>query len=183
MSSGILCWGVLYERVHHLQTHLCDWLIELQKQFDVMASCTLQAAGPSFYDFTAKDIDGNEVSMEKYKWVLSVSEIFTKCITLTASLPVPLCLYMILSLSPCVPHPFPHIITFSRDRVCIVVNVASKWGKTDVNYTELVQLHEKYEPQGLSILAFPCNQFGGQVGSEEIFFGLRHLGMQGTAQI
>lgn len=50
-----------------------------------------------------------------------------------------------------------------RDRVCIVVNVASKWGKTDVNYTELVQLHEKYGPQGLSILAFPCNQFGGQV--------------------
>lgn len=31
-----------------------------------------------------------------------------------------------------------------------------------MNYTELVQLHEKYEPQGLSILAFPCNQFGGQ---------------------
>lgn len=31
-----------------------------------------------------------------------------------------------------------------------------------MNYTELVQLHKKYEPQGLSILAFPCNQFGGQ---------------------
>lgn len=37
------------------------------------------AASPSFYEFSAKDIDGNEVSMEKYK-----------------------------------------------DRVCIVVNVASK---------------------------------------------------------
>lgn len=37
------------------------------------------AAGPSFYDFSAVDIDGNDVSMEKYK-----------------------------------------------DRVCIVVNVASK---------------------------------------------------------
>lgn len=32
-----------------------------------------------------------------------------------------------------------------------------------MNYTELVQLHEKYEPQGLRVLAFPCNQFGGQV--------------------
>jgi len=32
-----------------------------------------------------------------------------------------------------------------------------------VNYTELVQLHEKYaESHGLRILAFPCNQFGGQ---------------------
>jgi glutathione peroxidase-family protein len=24
------------------------------------------------------------------------------------------------------------------------------------------ELHKKYEPQGLSVLAFPCNQFGGQ---------------------
>lgn len=39
----------------------------------------VMAAGPSFYEFSAVDIDGNEVSMEKYK-----------------------------------------------DRVCIVVNVASK---------------------------------------------------------
>lgn len=39
----------------------------------------VMAASPSFYEFSAKDIDGNEVSMEKYK-----------------------------------------------DRVCIVVNVASK---------------------------------------------------------
>lgn len=79
------------------------------------------AAGASFYDFNALDIDGKDVSMEKY-----------------------------------------------RGHVCIVVNVASKWGKTAVNYTELVQLHEKYESSGLCILAFPCNQFGGQEpGTEE----------------
>jgi len=30
-----------------------------------------------------------------------------------------------------------------------------------VNYTQLVQLHDKYSPE-LAILAFPCNQFGGQ---------------------
>jgi len=30
-----------------------------------------------------------------------------------------------------------------------------------VNYTQLVQLHGRYAPQ-LAILAFPCNQFGGQ---------------------
>lgn len=52
---------------------------------------------------------------------------------------------------------------FLRDHPCIIVNVASKWGLTSVNYTELVQLHEKYEANGLRILAFPCNQFGGQV--------------------
>lgn len=27
----------------------------------------VMAAGPSFYDFSARDIDGNEVSMEKYR--------------------------------------------------------------------------------------------------------------------
>jgi len=70
----------------------------------------------SIYDFTAKDIDGNEVSLDKYK-----------------------------------------------GHVCIVVNVASKWGKTAVNYQQLVALQQKYaEAEGLRILAFPCNQFGSQ---------------------
>jgi len=47
--------------------------------------------------------------------------------------------------------------------VCIVVNVASAWGKTAVNYQQLVALHKKYaEAEGLRILAFPCNQFGSQ---------------------
>ncbi|KAJ4953371.1 hypothetical protein NE237_030203 [Protea cynaroides] len=35
-------------------------------------------------------------------------------------------------------------------------------GLTTSNYTELSQLYEKYKTQGLEILAFPCNQFGGQ---------------------
>ena len=70
-------------------------------------------------------------------------------------------------------------------QVCVVVNVASKWGLTKANYTQLVQLHEKYNQVNLSntlhiicipsiftftlqtgnklaILAFPCNQFGAQ---------------------
>lgn len=58
-----------------------------------------------------------------------------------------------------------------RDHVCIIVNVASNCGFTDVNYKELVQLYEKYsEKEGLRILAFPSNQFGGQEPgtSEEI---------------
>jgi len=70
----------------------------------------------NIYEFSAVDIDGNEVSMEKYK-----------------------------------------------GHVCIIVNVASKWGKTDVNYRQLVELYNKYsEAEGLRILGFPCNQFGGQ---------------------
>jgi len=49
-------------------------------------------------------------------------------------------------------------------QVCVVVNVASKWGKTKVNYSQLVKLYEKYNKteSKLAILAFPCNQFGFQ---------------------
>ncbi|KAI9598724.1 glutathione peroxidase-like protein [Syncephalis fuscata] len=60
----------------------------------------------NFYDFTALDIDGNEVSMEQY-----------------------------------------------RGQVVLVVNL---------NYTQLVQLDQRYRERGLRILGFPCNQFGSQ---------------------
>mmetsp|Transcript_17550 Transcript_17550/g.24551 ORF Transcript_17550/g.24551 Transcript_17550/m.24551 type:complete len:120 (-) Transcript_17550:751-1110(-) len=33
---------------------------------------------------------------------------------------------------------------------------------TDNNYKQLVALYEKYQSEGLEILAFPCNQFGSQ---------------------
>lgn len=50
-----------------------------------------------------------------------------------------------------------------RGHVCIIVNVATKWGATDRNYRQLVALYEKHaEKNGLRILAFPCNQFGNQ---------------------
>jgi glutathione peroxidase len=42
-----------------------------------------------------------------------------------------------------------------------VVNVASQCGFTP-QYKQLQELHEAYESRGLQILAFPCNQFGGQ---------------------
>ncbi|KAG7524309.1 phospholipid hydroperoxide glutathione peroxidase, mitochondrial-like [Solea senegalensis] len=56
----------------------------------------------SIYEFSAKDIDGNEVSLEKYR------------------------------------------------------------GNTKVNYTQLARMHASYADDGLRILGFPCNQFGGQ---------------------
>lgn len=50
-----------------------------------------------------------------------------------------------------------------RGHVCIIVNVASNCGLTDNNYKELVQLYNRYSKKdGLRILAFPSNQFGGQ---------------------
>jgi len=62
------------------------------------------------------DIDGNEVSLEKY-----------------------------------------------RGHVCIIVNVASKWGFTPKNYQQLQAMYDELSAaKGLRILAFPCNQFGGQ---------------------
>eukprot|EP00268_Persea_americana_P051512 TRINITY_DN569_c0_g1_i5.p1 TRINITY_DN569_c0_g1~~TRINITY_DN569_c0_g1_i5.p1 ORF type:complete len:125 (+),score=27.21 TRINITY_DN569_c0_g1_i5:378-752(+) len=47
-----------------------------------------------------------------------------------------------------------------KGKVLLIVNVASKCGLTNSNYTELAQLYEKYKNQGFEILAFPCNQFG-----------------------
>ncbi|XP_050227965.1 probable glutathione peroxidase 8 [Mercurialis annua] len=49
-----------------------------------------------------------------------------------------------------------------KGKVLLIVNVASKCGMTNSNYTELNQLYEKYKDQGFEILAFPCNQFGDE---------------------
>ncbi|GLT42587.1 hypothetical protein SLA2020_165780 [Shorea laevis] len=46
-----------------------------------------------------------------------------------------------------------------KGKVVLVVNVASKCGFTDANYTQLTELYNKYKDKGLEILAFPCNQF------------------------
>lgn len=46
--------------------------------------------------------------------------------------------------------------------VVVVVNVASKWGLTKREYTQLGKLADEFGDRGLKILAFPCNQFGGQ---------------------
>ena len=69
----------------------------------------------SIYEFTIKDLDGKEVSLDKYKGY-----------------------------------------------VTLIVNVASRCGHTSKNYSQLVELDEKYRDAGLRIAAFPCNQFGGQ---------------------
>ena len=69
----------------------------------------------SISEFKVKDIDGNEVGLDKYQG-----------------------------------HPL------------LIVNVASNCGFTKNNYKQLNELYEKYEKDGLKILAFPCNQFNGQ---------------------
>ncbi|KAK8918559.1 hypothetical protein KSP39_PZI020961 [Platanthera zijinensis] len=69
----------------------------------------------SVHNFTVKDIDGNDIFLNKFK-----------------------------------------------GKVLLIVNVASKCGFTTSNYTELSHLYDVYKNQGFEVLAFPCNQFGGQ---------------------
>lgn len=48
-----------------------------------------------------------------------------------------------------------------KGKVLLITNVASKCGLTP-QYEQLESLYEKFDDKGLVVLAFPCNQFGGQ---------------------
>jgi len=48
-----------------------------------------------------------------------------------------------------------------KNRVVLAVNVASQCGFTR-QYAGLQELNDKYASKGLSVLGFPCNQFGAQ---------------------
>jgi glutathione peroxidase len=53
-----------------------------------------------------------------------------------------------------------------RGRVLLIVNTASQCGFTP-QYAGLEALYKKLEPRGLSVLGFPCNQFGSQEPGSE----------------
>ncbi len=48
-----------------------------------------------------------------------------------------------------------------KGKVVLIVNVASKCGYTK-QYEGLQEIYNKYKDRGFEILAFPCNDFGGQ---------------------
>ncbi|MGQ9903241.1 MAG: glutathione peroxidase [Anaerolineae bacterium] len=48
-----------------------------------------------------------------------------------------------------------------KDHVLLIVNVASECAYTP-QYAGLEALYRKYKGRGFEVLAFPCNQFGGQ---------------------
>lgn len=47
------------------------------------------------------------------------------------------------------------------DRLCLVVNVASRCGLTP-QYSQLESLHSELSERGFAVIGVPCNQFGGQ---------------------
>lgn len=52
-----------------------------------------------------------------------------------------------------------------QGKVIVVVNTASECGFTS-QYKQLQKIHKQYHEQGLVVLGFPCNQFGGQEPGE-----------------
>jgi glutathione peroxidase len=55
----------------------------------------------------------------------------------------------------------PESLSQYEGRVVLVVNTASACRFTP-QYAQLQKLYEQYAERGLSVLAFPCNQFGRQ---------------------
>lgn len=55
----------------------------------------------------------------------------------------------------------PYPLARHRGRVVLAVNTASKCGFTR-QYEDLERLWRRHREAGLVVLAFPCNQFGGQ---------------------
>jgi len=57
-----------------------------------------------------------------------------------------------------------------QGQVLLIVNTASKCGFTP-QYAGLESLYEKLSPEGLTVLGFPCNQFGAQEPGSESEIG------------
>ena len=69
----------------------------------------------------------------------------------------------------------PAQLSTQRGKVMLIVNTASACGFTP-QFGGLEALHQRFEPDGLVVLGFPCNQFGAQdPGSNEEITGFCQL--------
>jgi glutathione peroxidase len=68
---------------------------------------------------------------------------------------------MLYDFTVALPDGTPTTLERYRGNVLLIVNVASRCGKTP-QYAGLEALYRKYHDRGFSVLAFPCNQFGAQ---------------------
>ncbi len=60
----------------------------------------------------------------------------------------------------------PTTIDAYRDQVLLIVNTASQCGFTP-QYAGLDALYRQYHERGLTVLGFPCNQFGAQEPADD----------------
>ncbi len=60
----------------------------------------------------------------------------------------------------------PMPLSVYRGQVLVIVNVASRCGFTP-QYRGLEDLYRRYRDRGVTVLGFPCNQFGGQEPGDE----------------
>jgi len=56
----------------------------------------------------------------------------------------------------------PYDLQQHKGHPLLIYNVASQCGYTKAGYETATALYNKYKDQGFTVLAFPCNQFGGQ---------------------
>ena len=67
----------------------------------------------------------------------------------------------IFAFAPALPGGEAGALAAYAGKVLLIVNVASKCGFTP-QYAGLEALYRQYRDRGFAVLAFPCNQFGGQ---------------------
>lgn len=77
------------------------------------------------------------------------------------------------------------VLSFSalRGKVVLIENVASLWGTTTRDYTQMNELHSRYAAKGLVILGVPCNQFGHQVRRDKDLKHFSFLVYVGTVKL
>ena len=62
----------------------------------------------------------------------------------------------------------PYDMADVKGQAVLLMNVASQCGFTQKGYSAATELYTRYKDKGFTVLAFPCNQFGGQEpGSNE----------------